>query len=127
MSATIQLQRRLPVVPPEERARLVARARLLAWTGNAWHAFEFAIALGAGIAAGSIALVGFGLDSLIEAVPGFVILWRFGDRRAHGERAERRAQQLVAASYAILVVYVVVEAARSLAAGDRPPASWVEI
>ena len=47
-----------------ERERLVRRARLLAWSGNAWHFIEFAIAVGAGIAAGSIALVTFGADSL---------------------------------------------------------------
>src|SRR5579883_671344 len=95
--------RREPVLggtPPElglaERARLVRRVRLLAWGGNAWHGAEFAIALGAGVAAGSVALVGFGADSLIEALAGFVVLWRLSDRRAHSARAERRAQQLVA-------------------------------
>jgi hypothetical protein len=60
----------------DERAVLVRRARLLAWSGNAWHLVEFAIALGAGIAASSIALIGFGFDSLIEAFAGFVIVWR---------------------------------------------------
>ena len=54
---------------PADRERLVRRARLLAWGGNAWHVIEFAIAVGAGVAAGSIALVGFGLDSLVEALP----------------------------------------------------------
>src|SRR2546421_446829 len=87
-----------------------APSGLLAWTGNAWHVVEFAIAVGAGIAAGSVALVGFGIDSMIESLAGFVILWRFADRRAHAEQSERRAQQLVAASYAILVAYIVVEA-----------------
>src|SRR5213594_4119658 len=52
-------------------AALVPRARMLAWGGNAWHFIEFAIALGAGIAASSIALVGFGIDSLIESLAGF--------------------------------------------------------
>ena len=70
-----------PVLAPAERARLVRRARMLAWGGNAWHLVEFAIAIGAGIAASSIALVGFGIDSLIEAFAGFVILWRFAAGR----------------------------------------------
>ncbi len=59
----------------DARGRLERRARLLAWGGNAWHVVEFAIALGAGVAAGSIALIGFGFDSLIEAGSGLVIVW----------------------------------------------------
>jgi hypothetical protein len=110
-----------------ERAELVRRAQLLAWGGNAWHFVEFAIALGAGIAAGSIALVGFGFDSLIESLAGFIILWRFGARRAHLESAERRAQQLVAASYFVLAAYVCVESVRTLLGSGHPEASWVGI
>jgi divalent metal cation (Fe/Co/Zn/Cd) transporter len=100
---------------------------MLAWGGNAWHALECAIAVGAGIAAGSVALVGFGADSLIEALAGFIILWRFADRRSDSIHAERRAQQLVAASYALLVVYVVVESLRTLLGGQHPDTSWVGI
>jgi divalent metal cation (Fe/Co/Zn/Cd) transporter len=114
-------------VAPAERARLVRRARLLAWGGNAWHFVEFAIAVGAGIAAGSIALIGFGADSLIESLAGFIIIWRFGARRAHLETTERRAQQLVALSYFVLVAYIGVEAIRTLALGDQPETSWVGI
>jgi divalent metal cation (Fe/Co/Zn/Cd) transporter len=117
----------LPALEPTERARLVRRARLLAWGGNAWHLVEFAIAAGAGIAAGSIALIGFGADSLIEALAGFIILWRFAAVRSHAAREERRAQQLVAASYLILVLYLLVEATRSLVGGEEPRASWVGI
>jgi divalent metal cation (Fe/Co/Zn/Cd) transporter len=116
-----------PPLDPEERGRLVRRAKLLAWGGNAWHFVEFAIAVGAGIAAGSIALVGFGVDSLIESLAGFIIIWRFASHRSLSEAAERRAQKLVAASYAILVVYILVEATRSLVSGDQPEASWVGI
>jgi divalent metal cation (Fe/Co/Zn/Cd) transporter len=112
---------------PGEREELVRRARLLAWTGNAWHVIEFAIAIAAGLAASSIALVGFGLDSLIEAGAGTVILWRFADRRSSSERAERRAQQLIAASYFLLAVYIGVESLRTLLGGAHPKASWVGI
>jgi hypothetical protein len=52
------------------------RGRLLAWGGVAWHGLELAIALAAGIAAGSITLIGFGADSLIEALAGGIVLWR---------------------------------------------------
>ena len=103
------------------------RARLLAWGGNAWHFVEFAIALGAGVAAGSIALVGFGFDSLIESLAGFVIIWRFAASGAHVETRERRAQQLIAVSYFLLVAYITVEATRTLALGNQPETSWVGI
>src|SRR5438046_9347550 len=86
---------------PGEREQLVRRAKLLAWGGNAWHLVEFAIAVGAGIAAGSIALVAFGADSLIEALAGFIIIWRFAARRTHSETAERRAQHIIVASYLV--------------------------
>ena len=116
-----------PRLDPQERERLVRRARLLAWGGNAWHLVEFAIAVGAGVAAGSIALVAFGADSLIEALAGFIIVWRFAAHRSNSETAERRAQQLVAASYLILASYILVEATRALIVGDHPDASWVGI
>jgi divalent metal cation (Fe/Co/Zn/Cd) transporter len=110
-----------------ERERLVRRARLLAWAGNGWHLLEFAIALAAGITASSIALVGFGFDSLIEALAAFTIIWRFGESRAHLARPERRAQQLIAAGYFLLAVYIVVEAARTLVGGSHPEVSGVGI
>ena len=112
---------------PRERERLVRRAKLLAWSGNAWHLIEFGIAIGAGIAASSIALVGFGIDSLIESLAGAIILWRFAARRSHSDNAERRAQQLIASSFFLLAAYVAVEAVRTLAAGDHPATSWVGI
>jgi len=99
----------------------------LAWGGIAWHFVEFAIALGAGIAVGSIALIGFGADSLIEAFAGFVVVWLFTGGRLHSATAERRAQQLIAASFFLLAVYVTVEAVRSLAGGEHPETSWVGI
>ncbi len=74
---------------PAERARLQRRARLLAWGGNAWHVAEFAIALVAGIAAGSIALIGFGIDSLIEVLAGVVVVWLFTGSRIGSHAAER--------------------------------------
>src|SRR5213596_888574 len=95
-------------LPPLERLKLQQRARLLAWGGIAWHFVEFAIAIGAGIAAGSIALIGFGADSLIEALAGFVVLWLFTGARVGSQAAERRAQQLIAASFFVLAAYVAV-------------------
>jgi divalent metal cation (Fe/Co/Zn/Cd) transporter len=121
---TVQLERRLPTA---DRAALERRAKLLAWGGNAWHVIEFAIAVGAGIAAGSVALVGFGIDSLIELLAGGVIVWLFSGSRGASHAAERRAQQLIAGSYAILVAYIAVEASRDLLGSHYPGVSWVGI
>lgn len=127
MNATVQLRRQLPALPPGRRECLEQRARLLAWIGNGWHLVEFAIALGAGIAAGSVALVGFSLDSLIEVAAASVVIWLFSGGRGSRHSAERRAQQLVAGSYALLVAYIGVAAARDLLGAHHPGASWVGI
>ncbi len=100
---------------------------MLAWLGVGWHGIEAAIAVGAGLAASSIALLGFGADSLIESVAGIVLLWRFATSRASSEEAERRAQKLIALSFYAIAVYVGFEAVRSLLTGERPEASWVGI
>ena len=116
-----------PAAPGIERARLVRRARLLAWLGLGWHAVEAAVAIGAGIVASSVALVGFGADSLVEGVAGIVVLWRFAAARAASEDAERRAQRLIGASFFAIAVYVAVESGRALIGGHEPEASWVGI
>ena len=110
-----------------DRVRLVRRAKLLARLGIAWHGIEAAVAIGAGIVAGSIALVGFGADSVIESVAGFVLLWRFAGERASSEDAERRAQRLIGASFFVLAAYVGVEAVRNLAVAAHPDVSYVGI
>jgi divalent metal cation (Fe/Co/Zn/Cd) transporter len=113
--------------PSPERDRLVRRARLLAWVGLAWHLVEAAVAIAAGVVAGSVALVGFGADSLIEAAAGVVVLWLMADARSSSRRAERRAQQLIAASFVVLAAYVGAEAVLSLVDGRHPEVSWVGI
>ena len=118
----------VPIGPsPAERKRLEGRARLLAWIGIAWHVVEFAIAVLAGVAAGSIALIGFGADSLIEALAGVVVLWLFTGSRLGSHTAERRAQQLIAGSFFVLAAYIGVEAVRTLVGGSHPQTSWVGI
>jgi divalent metal cation (Fe/Co/Zn/Cd) transporter len=124
-SHSLQLVQPAPV--QDQRARLVRRARLLALGGNAWHLIEFGIAIGAGIAAGSIALMGFGADSLIEGLAGFVIVWLFTGARPQSETAERRAQQLIAGSYFVLAAFVGVESIRDLVGGHHPGVSWVGV
>jgi len=126
------------------RAPLVRRAKLLAWGGNAWHLVEFAIAVGAGIAASSVALVAFGIavgagiaassvalvafgiDSLIEVAAGGVVVWLFTGRRVGSASAERLAQRLIATSFFALAAYVAFDSIRALG-GDHPEASWVGI
>jgi divalent metal cation (Fe/Co/Zn/Cd) transporter len=111
----------------EERAKWVRRARLLAGAGIGWHAAEAAVAILAGTLAGSIALVGFGADSVVEALAGFIVLWRFAATRASSEPAERRAQQLIAVSFFLIAAYVGVEAIRNLLSREVPQASWLGI
>jgi divalent metal cation (Fe/Co/Zn/Cd) transporter len=127
MAVRVQAPVQLTHVDPGERARLERRARLLAWGGNAWHIVEFAIAVGAGVAAGSIALVAFGVDSLIEVAAGLTIIWRFTGSRLASATSERRAQQVIALSYFLLAGYVAVESVRDLVGGHQPGVSWVGI
>jgi divalent metal cation (Fe/Co/Zn/Cd) transporter len=124
---TIQIGSLRPRPEGAERAQLQRRARQLARGGIAWHVIEFVIALAAGIAAGSIALIAFGADSLIEALAGFVVLWLFTGSRVESESAERRAQQLIAVSFYVLAAYVAVESVRTLVGGSHPQVSWIGI
>ena len=111
--------------PEAGRPQLIRRAKSLARLGLGWHAIEAAVAIGAGLTAGSVALIGFGADSVVESVAGIVLLWRFGKKRHNSEAAERRAYRLIAISFWVVATYVGVEATRQLIAGDHPEASWV--
>ncbi len=122
----------LPVAPARvepSREWLVAarRARLLSWISLVWMAAEGAIALTAGILAGSIALVAFGIDSAIEGFASLVIVWRLTGWRLLSEDAERRAQKLVAVQFFLLAPYVTAEALQRLVTGERPGTSWLGI
>jgi divalent metal cation (Fe/Co/Zn/Cd) transporter len=129
MGQTVQIAptRRLSLRPSAERSKYQRRARLLAWGGIAWHFIEFGIAMGAGIAASSIALIGFGADSLVEALAGFVVVWLFTGSRLHSPTAERHAQRMIASSFFALAAYVGVESVRDIVAGHHPSASWVGV
>ncbi len=119
-----------PVTPAPGPARLrvlAARVRLLSWLSLAWMTVEGAVAIGAGLAAGSVALIGFGLDSVIEGFASVVIIWRFTGARTFSQDAEDRAQKLVAVQFFILAPYVGFEATQALVTGERPDVSWVGI
>ncbi len=110
---------------PERRRLLGRRAQLLAGASVAYNLLEAAIAVSAGAVAGSVALVGFGLDSLVEVASGLVILWQF--RHALPQSRERRARQLIAVSFFALAGYVAVESSRSLLSSSSPDTSRVGI
>lgn len=114
-----------PVLMPAERSRLGRRAQLLAGASVAYNGVEAVIAIGAGLVAGSVALVGFGLDSVVEVSSGLIVLWQFRHRMP--ESRERQAQRLMAFSFFALAAYVVVESVRALVAGSEPSASPVGI
>ena len=101
------------------------RAKALSWLSLAWMSAEGAIAITAGITAGSIALIGFGIDSAIEGFASVIIVWRFTGHRLHSHAAEERAQKLVAVQFFLLAPYVSVEAVRHLITGAEVQTSWL--
>jgi divalent metal cation (Fe/Co/Zn/Cd) transporter len=110
---------------PADRARLGRRARLLAAASVTYNVVEAAVAITAGLVAGSVALIGFGLDSVIEVSSGLIVLWQFAHRLP--ETRERQAQRLMSGAFGLLAVVVLVESVRALASGARPDASPVGI
>ena len=116
-----------PALSRRDHERLAARVRLLSWLSLGWMTVEGAVAIGAGIVAGSVALIGFGIDSVIEGFASVIIIWRFTGSRVFSETAESRAQKLVALQFFILAPYVGFESVQALIEGDRPDVSWVGI
>ena len=88
---------------------------------------EAVVGIYAGVAANSIALIGWGIDSTIEGVASLVIIWRFTGERVHSDEAERTAQKVVAVSFFLLAPYIAVEATRHLLTGSEAKASWAGI
>jgi divalent metal cation (Fe/Co/Zn/Cd) transporter len=121
----------LPIVatPPDvrERDRLIRRAKALSWLSLAYMTAEGAIAIAAAITASSVALLGFGLDSAIEALASIIVIWRFTGTRRLSDHAERRAQQLVAITFFLLAPYIAQDAIRTLINGHHPTTSWLGI
>ena len=111
----------------EERRAVARKARTLTYLGLAWHVIEAAVAILAGVVAGSVALVGFGADSVIEVAAGLVVLWLITGGRLRSGHVERRAQKLIAASFVLLAAYIAIESARDLVGHHHPSASWTGI
>lgn len=114
-----------PALSAFRRAQLARRAQLLAGASVSYNAIEAVIAVAAGTAASSIALVGFGLDSLVEMSSGLIILWQF--HRKMPETRERAALRAIAVAFFALAAYVTFESTRSLLTGDGGQTSRVGI
>lgn len=110
----------------EERNRALRRARVLNRVTIGWNAVEGLVAVAAGVLAGSVSLVGFGIDSGIEVSAAVILAWRLRRERDGGcmQDADRRATRAIALSLAALAAYVTVEAVRDLAAGATPDVSY---
>ncbi len=109
------------------RAVLLRRGLRLEWLTVSWNLGEAVVSIAAGLLAGSIALIGFGLDSVIESFSGAVMLWRLRAEQRDGERErlERQALRLVGLSLFALAVYVAFDAVRSLWQREAPERSYV--
>lgn len=94
--------------------RATRRARALSWVSLAWMSAEGVLGLLAGIAAGSISLLGWALGSVIEGLASVIVIWRFTGSRALSDTAEARAQKAVAVSFFLLSPYLAVEGIRDL-------------
>jgi len=112
---------------PRERERLIHRAKALSWLSLAYMTAEGAIAVTAALLAGSVALLGLGLDSAIEALASVIVIWRFTGTRRLSQDAERDAERLVAVSFFLLAPYIAQDAIRTLIAGEHPHTSWLGI
>ena len=119
----------MTLTTPTERNAAVARQRWLTTVTIGWNSLEGVVAIAAGIAAGSVSLIGFGLDSGIEVSAALILAWRLAQERRTGckQDVDKRAQRLIAVSFAALALYVGVESIRDLAMADRPDESPVGI
>ncbi len=107
--------------------RAARMARLLSWLSLVWMTIEGAVGVIAGLVAGSVALLGFGLDSAIEGLASVIVIWRFTGSRTLSETSELRAQRAVAISFFLLAPYITLDAILSLVGGDHPQTSWIGI
>ncbi|MBM3723503.1 MAG: hypothetical protein FJW50_04135 [Actinobacteria bacterium] len=113
----------------DNRSQAVTRAIRLNRITIGYNVVEAVVALAAGISAASISLIGFGLDSVIEATGALIITWRLAQEKRTGckQPADRRATKLIAISFFALAAYVAWHAVTDLVTGERPSASWIGI
>jgi cation diffusion facilitator family transporter len=117
---------------PARKEKLHRRGLWLEWFTVAWNVVEAVVAVGVGIIVGSVALVGFGVDSGIEVISAVALLWRLyragpnASAEEHGD-AERKALYLVGATFFLLAAYITYEAIGALLSGDGPETSTVAL
>lgn len=117
-----------PPEPTPGRRRYLARGLVLSGLTVAWNVIEGCVAIGAGLVAGSTALLGFGVDSFVEVLAGLVMVWRLQAERSGrlpNEAAEQRAMKLIAATFFLLATYVTVESVRDVVGSDRADTSGI--
>lgn len=119
----------LTIIRPDgtTRLRLIRRARMLSVLSIGWMTVEAGVAIVTAVVAGSVALLGFGLDSLIELTSASTILWLYTGSRSGSEAAERRAQQLIAGCFLALALYLAFDAIDTLVGGAHPDVSWLGV
>jgi len=117
-------------VPAGERAGLLRRALRLEYLTIGWNIVEGLIAVTAALAAGSVALLGFGIDSFVETASGAILLWRLRTEARHLApidlaALDRRAHRFVGLSLFLLAAYVAIDASHALLTGERPAPTLV--
>ena len=120
------MNEQVTLIESRGRGELVKRGRRLEYLTIGWNLLEGVVAVGAGLVAGSTALVGFGFDSFVESLSGGALLWRLRSDE-DSERREQIALRLVGASFLILAAYVAFDAGKSLILREPPEASYVGI
>ncbi len=127
-SASRTPESRSPASTASSVEALTRRGLRLAQFTVAYNVVEGAVAISAGVAAGLVSLVGFGIDSGIESASAVLVWLRLAARLRHGEadeRRERRALKLIGLTFFALAAYVVIEGVRDLLSGEEPDTSVV--
>ena len=108
----------------ERSIPLADLGRRLQWATIAWNCLEVVVTIALGVAAGSLALVAFGLDSLVEVFASSVVIWHMAPVEAvMGAGRDRRALRLVGIAFGVLAAYLLVAGLRQLASDERPASS----
>lgn len=116
-----------PVRGSAEWLVLARRARVLSWISLGWLGIEGGIAILAAVLSGSVALLGFGIDSALEALASVIVVWRFSGDRTVSDTAEARAQQAVAVSFFLLAPYIAVESVLTLLGERHAETTWLGV
>ncbi|MCW2986009.1 MAG: putative conserved integral rane protein [Conexibacter sp.] len=107
------------IIRDEGWQRAARMAVLLSWASLAYMAVEGGVGVWQGLAAGSVALVGWGLASFIEGLASAIVVWRFTGERRHSDTAEARAARLVAIQFFVLAPYVAIASVKTLVEGGH--------